>query len=168
MWKIIDANLERLALLVFYSMLVLTMSIEVLRREVLAYSSVWGEEIVRYSFIYLVWIGCALAVKSRAHISIDILPKACSNRVKLILYVFSNFVMLTVSCFALYWGIETLLVGFEFGAVSHGLRVPMVWFLFAVPMGFVLIIYRLLQVCYQDCIDLKNGNPAYEGDKLFD
>jgi TRAP-type C4-dicarboxylate transport system permease small subunit len=33
------------------------MFIEVVRREVFSYSSIWGEEIVRYSFIYLAWIG---------------------------------------------------------------------------------------------------------------
>ena len=49
--KDIDRNLERWALLVFYSMLVITMAVEVLRREVFSYSSVWGEEIVRYAFI---------------------------------------------------------------------------------------------------------------------
>ena len=49
--KLIDANLERWALLVFYVLLVLTMATEVIRREVFAYSSIWGEEIVRYSFI---------------------------------------------------------------------------------------------------------------------
>ena len=38
----LDRNLERWALLVFYSMLVITMAVEVLRREVFAYSSVWG------------------------------------------------------------------------------------------------------------------------------
>jgi C4-dicarboxylate transporter DctQ subunit len=67
----LDRNLERWALLVFYSMLVITMAVEVVRREVFSYSSVWGEEIVRYSFIYLVWIGAAAAVRERAHIRID-------------------------------------------------------------------------------------------------
>jgi C4-dicarboxylate transporter DctQ subunit len=32
---------------------------------VFSYSSIWGEEIVRYSFIYLAWIGAAAAVKER-------------------------------------------------------------------------------------------------------
>ena len=58
----INQNAERWALLVFYTMLVATMFIEVLRRELFAYSSIWGEEIVRYSFIYLAWIGAAAAV----------------------------------------------------------------------------------------------------------
>ncbi|MEO1250024.1 MAG: TRAP transporter small permease, partial [Pseudomonadota bacterium] len=43
----LNRNAERWALLVFYVMLVVTMFIEVLRREVMSYSSIWGEEIVR-------------------------------------------------------------------------------------------------------------------------
>ncbi len=69
----IDKNAESWALLVFYTLLVSTMTIEVIRREVLSYSSIWGKEIVRYSFIYLAWIGAAAAVKERAHVRIDVL-----------------------------------------------------------------------------------------------
>ena len=65
--RLIDQNAERWLLLIFYVMLVVTMAVEVLRREVFAYSSIWGEEIVRYSFIYLAWIGAAAAVRARAH-----------------------------------------------------------------------------------------------------
>ena len=43
-----DYNIEAWALLVFYTMLVITMAIEVLRREIFAYSSIWGEEIVGF------------------------------------------------------------------------------------------------------------------------
>ena len=81
----IDRNAELWLLLVFYVMLVVTMAVEVIRRELFAYSSIWGEEIVRYSFIYLAWIGAAAAVKERAHIRIDVVmhylgrvPKHCS------------------------------------------------------------------------------------------
>ncbi len=69
----LNRNAERWALLAFYVMLVATMFIEVLRRELLSYSSIWGEEIVRYSFIYLAWIGAAAAVKERGHIRIDVI-----------------------------------------------------------------------------------------------
>ena len=53
----------------FYILLVATMVVEVIRREVLAYSSIWGEELVRYSFIYLVWIGAHLRRSRTARIS---------------------------------------------------------------------------------------------------
>jgi TRAP-type C4-dicarboxylate transport system permease small subunit len=42
------------------------------------------------------------------------------------------------------------------------------WFLFAVPFGFALVIFRLSQSFLRDLADLRNGRPVYEGDKLFD
>jgi TRAP-type C4-dicarboxylate transport system permease small subunit len=44
----------------------------------------------------------------------------------------------------------------------------MVWFLMAVPIGFALMIWRLLQSLRNDINSLRNGTPVYEGDKLFD
>ena len=69
----LNKNAERWALLVFYSMLVITMAVEVIRREVFSYSSIWGEEVVRYAFIYLAWVGAAAAVRERGHIRIDVI-----------------------------------------------------------------------------------------------
>lgn len=166
--RILDKNAERWALLVFYVMLVITMAVEVLRREVFSYSSIWGEEIVRYSFIYLAWIGAAAAVRERAHIRIDVLMHYLGPRAKALLYIFGDLVMLAVAVGALKWSFETVQVSFEFGSVSHGLRVSMVWFLMAVPVGFGLMIVRLVQSLIRDFRSLRDGTPVYEGDKLFD
>lgn len=166
--RLLDRNAEKWALLVFYSMLVITMAVEVLRREVFSYSSIWGEEIVRYSFIYLAWIGAAAAVKERAHIRIDVLMHYLTPRLKALLYIFGDFIMLAVAIGALVWSFETVMVSWEFGSVSHGLRVSLVWFLMAVPIGFSLMIVRLFQSIKRDFRSLRDGTPVYEGDKLFD
>jgi len=166
--KTLDDNIERWALLVFYTLLVVTMAVEVIRREVFSYSSIWGEEIVRYSFIYLVWIGAASAVKERAHIRIDVIFHYLSERRKAWLYLFGDLVMLAVCLVALYWSYETVAVSWKFGSVSHGLRLPMVFFLAAVPLGFALMIFRLLQSIFRDVKDLISGRPVFEGKRLFD
>ncbi|WP_306143078.1 TRAP transporter small permease [Roseibium sp. MMSF_3412] len=164
----LDRNGERWLLLVFYVMLVLTMFIEVVRREVFAYSSIWGEEIVRYSFIYLAWIGAAAAVKERGHIRIDVIMQYVSPRVKAVLYIFGDLVMAFVAVVAFYWSLETVLVSAKFGSVTHGLRISQVWFLSAVPFGFALVLFRLAQSLLRDIKDFRDGRPVYEGDKLFD
>jgi len=164
----IDRDAERWLLLTFYVMLVATMAVEVLRREVFSYSSIWGEEIVRYSFIYLAWIGAAAAVKERAHIRIDVLMHYLGPRPKALLYIFGDLVMFFVAVIALYWSFETVHVSAKFGSVTDGLRVSKVWFLMAVPLGFALMIWRLLQSLLRDIQSLKNGTPVFEGDKLFD
>ena len=166
--KALDRNAERWALLVLYVMLVATMAIEVVRREVFSYSSIWGEEIVRYSFIYLAWIGAAAAVKDRAHIRIDVILHYLRPRTKALVYMLGDIVMFVVALIALYWSFETVAVSWKFGSVSHGLRISMVWFLLAVPVGFALMIIRLIQSFLHDFQSLRTGRPVYEGEKMFD
>ena len=167
-FEALNKNAERWALLLFYVMRVATMFIEVLRREVLSYSSIWGEEIVRYSFIYLAWIGAAAAVRERGHIRIDVIMQYVGPKPKALLYLFGDFVMVAVSLVALYYSYETVHIAAKFGSVTDGLRISRVWFLMAVPIGFALILFRLIQSIIRDIADLRAGRPVYEGDKLFD
>ncbi|MCY4005462.1 MAG: TRAP transporter small permease [Rhodobacteraceae bacterium] len=164
----LNQNAERWALLVFYVMLVVTMFVEVVRRELLAYSSIWGEEIVRYAFIYLAWIGAAAAMRERAHIRIDVILQYCGPRLKALLYILGDLVMFAVAIVAFYWSLETVLVSAKFGSVTHGLRISQVWFLSAVPIGFALLLLRIAQSLIRDIADLRYGRPVFLGNKLFD
>ena len=164
----IDQNAERWLLLVFYVMLVLTMAIEVLRREVFSYSSIWGEEVVRYSFIYLAWVGAAVAVKERVHIRIDVIMHYLGPRPKALLYIFGDLVMFVVAIIALYWSFEAVHVSAKFGSVTDGLRVSRVWALMAVPLGFSLLMLRLVQSFIRDVRYIRDGKPVFEGSTLFD
>ncbi|MEL0322165.1 MAG: TRAP transporter small permease [Gammaproteobacteria bacterium] len=163
-----DHNIEAWALLVFYTMLVITMAVEVLRREIFAYSSIWGEEIVRYSFIYLAWIGASAAVRERAHIRIDVLFNFCPVKVKAALYILGDLVMLSVAVIALVWSMDSVMTAIKFGSVTHGLRVPFALFLFAVPLGFSLMTYRLVQSIKFDLECWREGRKPFEGGQLFD
>ena len=164
----INRDGERWLLLVFYAMIVATIAIEVIRRFVLSYSSIWGEEIARYAFIYLVWIGAAAAVSDRAHIRIDVLFHYLPSAGRAVLYIFGDLVMLAVAILAFYFSLETVLTSLKFGSVTHGLRIEQAWFLAAVPFGFTLIILRLIASIWRDVSNLRNGKPPFEGHRLFD
>lgn len=168
MWSALNKNVERWALLGFYTMLVLTMAVEVIRRELFAYSSVWGEEIVRYSFIYLAWIGASAAVRDRAHIRIDVLYNFVAPKVKAVLYLLSDGVMLGVSILAFYFSIESVWIAFKFESVTHGLRISLGLFLAAVPVGFGLIVIRIIQSMIRDIRYMREGKPVFEGSTLFE
>ncbi len=164
----IDENCERWLLLVLYTMIVITIGTEVVRRFVLSYSSIWGEEIARYAFIYLVWIGVSAAVRDRAHIRIDVLLHFLKPRAKALVYLFGDFVMLGVAILALFYSYETLMISLKFGSVTHGLRISQAWFLAAVPFGFTLTCIRLVQSIHRDWNDLRGGRAVFEGHRLFD
>ncbi len=167
-WKRLDENAERWMLLGFYGMIVATIVVEVVRRFILSYSSIWGEEIARYAFIYLAWVGASAAVKDRAHIRIDVIMHYLSRRAKAIVYLLGDFCMLAMAVLALYTALESISISIKFGSVTHGLRISLAWFLAAVPLGFSLMLFRLLQSIWRDLNDLRYGRDVYEGAKMFD
>ena len=162
-----DRNGERWLLLVFYAFVVSVIFVEVVRRFVFQYSSIWGEETARYAFIYLVWIGAAAAVKDRAHIRIDIIFRFLPSRGVAILYLLGDIITLVFACAALYWSLESVATSLRFGAATHGLRINQAWFSFAVPFGFSLILVRLVQSIRRDISDLRSNRPPFTGRKLF-
>lgn len=164
----IDKNGERYLLLPFYTLIVLTISVEVLRRSLLSYSSIWAEEVARYAFIYVAWIGASAAIKERAHIRIDVLLPLFSQRIRGFLFLFGDIITLILAILAIYWSMEPVLTSIHFESVTHGLRISQAWFLASVPLGFSMMVVRLLQSIRRDLRDLRAGRPVFEGNKLFD
>lgn len=166
--KWLDENGERVLLLFLYSFIVLVIAIEVIRRFGLMYSSVWGEETARFAFIYLVWIGAAVAVRDRAHIRIDVITHMLPPRGAALIYLLADILTVALSCLAIYWSLDPVLVSWQYGNVTDGLRIIRVWFLLAVPFGFTIMLLRLGQSIRRDIADLRSGRPHFAGRRLFD
>ena len=164
----IDDNGERYLLLPLYAMIVITIFMEVFRRFVLSYSSIWAEEVARYAFIYVSWIGASAAIKERAHIRIDLILPLVGDRAKALIMIFGDLVTILLAVLAFWWSLESVLVSIKFGSVTHGLRISLAWFLAAVPLGFAMMLFRLVQSIIRDVSDLRAGRPIFQGKKLFD
>lgn len=166
--RMLNENGERWLMLWLYAFVVNVIFLEVIRRFVFDYSSLWGEEAARYAFIYLVWIGAAVGIKTRTHIRIDLLLELLPPRGALALYVFGDLATILFACFALYWSIDPVVLSFDYGSVTEALRVTKAWFLLSVPIGFALVILRAGEALVRDIADLRAGRPAFSGNKLFD
>ncbi|MBR9772669.1 MAG: TRAP transporter small permease [Gammaproteobacteria bacterium] len=164
----VDRRTERWLLLTFYALIILTVAVEVIRRFALNYSSVWGEELARYAFIYLAWLAAAAAVRDRAHIRIDVLINLGGPRMKRLGWWISDITTLVLAVWALYLSIAPVLTSINFGSVTAGLRVSQAFFLAAIPVGFLLIAWRVVQSMLADIRRMQRGDPVFDGQKLFD
>ncbi len=164
----IDKDGERWLLLWFYGFIVMVIFIEVIRRFVLAYSSVWGEETARYAFIYLVWIGASAAVRDRAHIRIDVILHYLPPLGVGLFYILGDVLTLALAGLGFFWSMDLVTGSWKFGSVTDGLRIIQVWFLIAVPLGFLMMIARIFQSIIRDVRDLRAGRPVFKGHRLFD
>ena len=155
-------------MLVFYVVIVFVIVSEVVRRFVLSYSSLWGEEVARYAFVFLGWVGASYAVKERAHIRFDTLLNVLPRRWHGYVYVFGDLVTLVFALIALYWTLHTIGTLVQYDAKTPALRVSKAYFELAVPLGFTLMLVRLGQSLWRDIGDLRAGREAWSGKLMFD
>ncbi|WP_422124332.1 TRAP transporter small permease [Planococcus sp. X10-3] len=55
---------------------------------------VWAEEMSRFLFVWMIFLGAIVALKENNHLSVDILTKRVPPPIKKFLYIFSNLIVL--------------------------------------------------------------------------
>jgi len=165
---LIDENGERYAMLVFYVMCCFVIVQEVLRRFVLNYSSAWAEEVARYAFIYLGYVGTAYAVKERAHVRFDIAIGRAPDRLRSLLYAFAEVATIVFAVIAFWWSMHTIAQLLKFEGATPVLRINKAWFEAAVPIGFALVVFRCLQALKRDLADFAAGRAPWAGKSMFE
>lgn len=109
--------------------------IQVFYRYVLNDSLPWPEEMARWAFIWLVFLGCALLTRRSGHIVIDILPRQLSPRGLFIHTVAVRIVVAASSAALLYYGADLVS---RASYVSPALQWSFKYLYLAVPVGAAL------------------------------
>ena len=84
------------------------------------------------------------------------------------MYIVGDIITIGMAVCAFWWSMQSVLVSIRFGSVTAGLRVSLAFFLAAVPIGFAMMLFRLVQSIIRDISDFRAGRPAFRGKKLFD
>ncbi len=144
-WKWIDEKLEQWLITITYSYFCLIILIEVLRRYLFGATSVWGEMTARYAFVFLVYIAVAEVARTRDHIRIDIVPKMLGPRGRLCLYLYFDCLYLILAALVVWYSLQVMRLQVDTDTLMTGFDVNMAFAYAALPLGWSLLIYRVLQ-----------------------
>lgn len=140
--KWLDENLESSILIVLSILTVVVIFIQVIMRYVFESSLVWSEELARYVFIWLVYIGVSYGVKRQAHISVDVLNFVFKKKGQFILAMCANIAVLIFVLLLTYYSFEVVA---QINRLSPAMSIPLKW-VYAAPMvGFLLTTIRVIQ-----------------------
>ena len=112
-------------------------ALEVLCRYVLNVSLPWSEEISRYLFIWGNFLGAGVALKRRAHISVDSLVTRLSESARQRLESAVGVLVLAFALLLVYYG--TLSLSASIGQYSITMGFSLGWVFVAVPIGGLLL-----------------------------
>ena len=156
----LDANIEKIVILVCYVTMAGIIFVEVIRRFLFNEQVAWSTTVPVYLFLWIVWLGCAYNVKIRAHLRFDELRLrlpyggqfACLCLDALLWIVFATIVIV-------YTGEQVRLSYDNFAIVQGTDDVMQWWFYLATPIAWSLLIVRVLQNLWHDLGDFRAGRP---------
>lgn len=149
-FKINGKYLETIIVTFCYIAFTVLLLKEVIFRYAFASSSDYIEEVSRYLFVFLVYFAAAEAIKTRSHLGIDIILQFVSERKKLYLYLFYDICWCILAILIIVLSLQIMQVQQEMNmyAVSATLinaGVKMAYVYAAIPLGWGLILYRVIQ-----------------------
>jgi TRAP-type C4-dicarboxylate transport system permease small subunit len=166
-WQKIDENIEKWLIGVTYSYFCLIILIEVVRRHVFSATSVWGEMTARYAFVYLVYIAVAEVARTRDHICIDAVPRMLGPRGRLVLYLYFDLLYLVLAALVVWYSLKVMRLQLDTETLMTGFDVNMAFAHAALPLGWGLLIYRVIQRFVRTLQGYRRGHGVPAGGSGF-
>lgn len=130
----------------------------VVARYVLKVSLPSVEEILRYLFVWLIFVGSALAFKEGTLISITMLGDSLKKHPVLVraLSALQNLAILVFSLVSLATGWDMMMTQFEYEEVSVVLEINMGWITLGAWIGYLLLAFFSFCNLFRDVFDPDN------------
>lgn len=100
----------------------------------------WAEEMSRFMFIWMVFLGSILALKDGTHIGMDILVRRVPEKLRKILLLIGNFIILVISFIILCGSLKMTADSIESKAPATGLSLSLMYGVgIIMSLGMILI-----------------------------
>lgn len=130
------------------TIMILSTFLQVVFRFVFHSPLFWTEELSRYSFVYIVFIGAAWAGRQSMHLGVDYFTSKLPERAATGLKVVLDVLILVFSAVIVYASTEVIPINFK--QLSPALNVPMGAVYMAIPIGFLLLFIYYLEHLIDD------------------
>ena len=160
MLKWLDDNIEKIIILVSYVVMTAIIFVEVIRRFAFGQQAPWSSTIPIYLFLWVTWIGCAYNCKLRSHLRFEEFRMRLPYTGQFFCLVVDHLVWIGFSILVIYYALEQVAIAKDNFAIVQGTDdVQQWWFYMATPIGFGLVIYRVLRNLLEDISKFRNREP---------
>ena len=136
---------------IVWTMAIMTVLVflQVVMRYVFSNSLSWSEEMARFIFLWLSWIGASYAVKERIHFRVEMFANMIHGTARKYFECLILIIWFIFSLFLTSYGTELLLFLHDSGQFSAAMEIPMTLPYASVPVGCGLMSIRLLIEIYK-------------------
>jgi TRAP-type C4-dicarboxylate transport system permease small subunit len=144
--KKLDDHFEESISVVFFSLMIILIFSQIIMRYIFNYSIVWSEELARYLFVWLIYLGASLGIKNDSHLKVDVVYMIVPKKLHKYIQLFSNIIFLGFTLVIFRQGIPLVYdMLFVRNQLTPALQIPMGAIYTIIPFAALLMSLRLLQ-----------------------
>lgn len=157
---LLDRRFEEVIIVTGFLTFIILINLQVVNRYLLPFVDIgnlttWTEEASRYIFIFISFVGASLAIRRRESIKVSFLVDKLSASKQKALDIANTLFMLYFSYMMVTNGFDLIAFQIDTSQTTPALSIPMAIPYSAVPIGFTLIMIRLIQMFWKDTRDLS-------------
>ena len=153
-----DPWLENGIALIITFVLLVVIVLQILGRVIEPLQFIWTEEVSRYLFIAMVFMGSAAAVSTGEHINIPFFsPKQRWTR--LILQAIQTAIQLAFVAVVFWIGFKQTVVQYRLGTIGSSIAIPQYLIYGIIPVAFLIFGVRTIQAVFLSIVSAKRQSP---------
>ena len=139
---------------VLFIIMIFSLCLQVLARNIPGFHPVWTIELARYSMIFLIFFATALTVRNSELIAVDIFPTILKGKAKKGLVIFINLIVLSFFLLLVIYGYE--IIGKVVKQTSATLKISMSIPYSSIIIGSTLASINCIAVIFEILLEKKN------------
>lgn len=165
----LDANTEKVVLLITYSGMAGIIFVEVVRRFIFSQQAAWSTTVPILLFLWVTWFGASWNIKKRSHLSLNELRLRLPPVWQMCCLVLDAVLWIVFAVIVVYFTTHQVYLAWDNFAIVEGTDdVMQWWFYMATPLAWALIIIRVLQNLFEDIGKFRRGEPLVVQTSLLD
>ncbi|WP_130861174.1 TRAP transporter small permease [Bacilliculturomica massiliensis] len=137
-------NLERNICAICLLIMLAILSVQVFSR-FFGVSNSWSEELARYLFIWLIFVGSGLAAEKHAHITIETMTYIWPKKIRRYVEILGCLVWVAFALVIVYYSAQYTNMLYHANRISLSLYVNMAYPYAAIPVGYAFLAVRIVQ-----------------------
>lgn len=163
-------TIEKWGMVLLLAVMVVVIFAQVFTRYIMGNALYWSEELGKFIFVWVSWLGVSAGLRDKEHIQVKLLPEALLKKgftkAYLINYIFIDILWFLTSLFVTYYSMFIVLDQMASGVYGASTGIPM-WIAYAcVPFSSAIVCLRLIGQIILNTRELfANRSNSLEGVK---
>lgn len=157
-------KIEDTALIAMFVAMVGIIFFQVVMRYVFNNSSAWSEELGKFLFVWLSWLGISIGHRRKEHIKITILVDKIPYKLQKVFEAITELILIVICGITLYYGI--IMIGIQINVPYAGIKISTAWGYLSLVLGCGIFILRAVVFFIQAIKSINNKNILSEGGRL--